>query len=499
MPRPLIFIHGYSSEGTAFDPLRDALVKEAQAKGAPLDIQSLDICTYVSLNNEITIKDIAEGFDRALSRHQVLGNSGQEFDAIVHSTGMLVLRSWLTNYGAAVGSNDRLKRLKHLVGVAPATWGSPQAHKGRTWLGALVKGNRQLGPDFLNAGDRVLDGLELGSEFTWELAHADLLSNPPYYDKGASTPYICVFIGNHGYTGIESVANDPGTDGTVRWAGCSLNTRKITIDLTKTPFGPDGKPAQRVSISPWANSRLDIPMIPVNDRDHSSLIANPDPDMVSLILDFIKVGEPGAPTIDAWLAAANQFGKKGIDKMMTNPGAEGVVGEVKDFFGHLVGAHLDSTLEGWQQFVVRAVDEHGDGITDYLIEVLTQENGVWREFKEMFTDVHAYQTDTSFRCFHIRLPKGISSQTMPLKVRISASTGTDLVTYQGYSGGEKGKQLNATAGPVELVINQDLGQGNGSLFYPFTTTSIEIVLNREPLPLDDVSRILYFLGTSSPK
>jgi len=496
LPRPLVFIHGYSSEGAALDPLRDAMMKEARARNTPLDTEDLDICTYISLNNEITIKDIAEGFDRALRHHDVLKNESQDFDAIVHSTGMLVLRSWLTNYGAVVGSNDRLKRLKHLIGVAPATWGSPQAHKGRTWLGALVKGNRQLGPDFLNAGDRVLEGLELGSKFTWDLAHADLLTNPPYYDKGDNTPYVCVFIGNHGYTGIESVANDPGTDGTVRWSGCSLNARKITIDLTKTPIGPDGKPAQRVSISPWANNRLEIPMIPVSDRNHSTLIADPDPDMVKFILDFLQVDEPAS--YDAWLARANEFGKKGKEKMLLNLGAEGVVGEVKDFFGHLVGAHLDSTLEGWQQFVVHATDEHGDGISDYLIEVLTQKDGAWTEFKEMYTDVHAYQPDPSFRCFHIRLPQGITSQTTPLKIRIRASTGTDLMTYQGYSTDDKAQILDATEGPVELTVNKDLGRGNGSLFCPFTTTLIEIILNREPSPLNRVGKILYFMEATKP-
>jgi hypothetical protein len=95
----------------------------------------------------------------------------------------------------------------------------------------MVKGNKEPGPDFLNAGDEVLDGLELGSRFTRDLAHLDLLGRQPYYDKGPNTPYVCVFIGNTPYTGISSVANDPGTDGTVRWSGCGLNTRKITIDL----------------------------------------------------------------------------------------------------------------------------------------------------------------------------------------------------------------------------------------------------------------------------
>jgi hypothetical protein len=45
---------------------------------------------------------------------------------------------------------------------------------------------------------------------------------------------------------------------------------------------------------------------------------------------------------------------------------------------------------------------------------------------------------------------------------------------------------------VEIDLD-DLGEGNGSMFCPFTTTMIQIVLNREPLPLDQVSRLLTFL------
>jgi triacylglycerol esterase/lipase EstA (alpha/beta hydrolase family) len=167
MARPLVLIHGYSAEGTAFDPLHEAL----QKKG--VNVTDINICTYVSLNNEITIKDIAEGLDRAFRNRQVLRDEDQEFDAIVHSTGMLVLRSWLTNYEAAVRANRRLARLKHLIGLAPATWGSPQAHKGRTWLGALVKGNRQLGYD---CDDRVR-GVPSEASLERRNCHAPSLSN----------------------------------------------------------------------------------------------------------------------------------------------------------------------------------------------------------------------------------------------------------------------------------------------------------------------------------
>jgi hypothetical protein len=374
--------------------------------------------------------------------------------------------------------------LKHLIGLAPATWGSPQAHKGRTWLGALIKGDKDFfGPDFLNAGDRVLEGLELGSSFTWDLAHLDLLGKEPYYDKGRDTPFVAIFIGNEPYSGLDAVANDPGGDGTVRWAGCGLNTRKIRIDLTRTPTDQDGNPVpfkdglaiQRVWISDFALNRLDVPMIPVDGRNHGTIIREPEPDMVRLIADFLKVGEAGQETYDDWLARAKEYGKRGLPKMLANPDA--------GFFGRIFGNNEDS-LEGWQQFVVHARDERGDPITDYMIEVVHDD----KPFKAMSTDVHPYGPDPSFRCFHIHLAKGVSNPALKLRARIHASTGTELMAYQGYNFEEK--QLTADSEPIELDL--DLGE-HGSLFFPFTTTLIEIILNREPLPFDKEARILSFI------
>src|SRR5688572_2999252 len=212
--RPVVLIHGYSDRGESFARWRNVLA----ARG--IHATDISVCTWESLTNEVSIKDVAEGLDRALRTRAGL-DADQPFDAIVHSTGMLVIRAWLTTYAR------RRDRLRHLIALAPATFGSPLAHKGRSWLGALFKGNREWGPDFLEAGDLILDGLELGSRYTWDLAHLDLLGAAPMYGPTGSTPYAFVFCGNVPYRGLKRLIGEAGTDGVVRLAGCALNTRKI--------------------------------------------------------------------------------------------------------------------------------------------------------------------------------------------------------------------------------------------------------------------------------
>ena len=120
MPRnPIVLVHGYSDDGAAFK------VWERILEQRGYDVAMVHACSYRSLTNEVTIKDIAEGFDRALQLRAGL-DADEPFDAIVHSTGMLVIRAWLTAYAG------RRDRLKHLIGLAPATFGSPLAHKGRS-------------------------------------------------------------------------------------------------------------------------------------------------------------------------------------------------------------------------------------------------------------------------------------------------------------------------------------------------------------------------------
>jgi hypothetical protein len=458
--RKIALIHGYSDHGASFD----AWAGKLQARG--LDAQQINICNYISLNNEITIPDLGEGLNRAI---QDLGwGDGEPYDAIVHSTGMLVIRAYLTN------DATRPQNLKHLIGLAPATWGSPLANQGRSFLGTLFRGNKQLGPDFLNAGDLILEGLELGSEFTWNLAHRDLLSDKPIFTTLDDSPYVAVFIGNTPYAGIRELINQPATDGTVRWAGCGLNTRKFVVDLRRSV--PDD---QQMAVKNWAEGRQSIPVYAVEGKNHGSILSEPDDGLADRIVKFLGISSQ--QELADWMAEAKTWSAPALQKMKVDKQGQN---------------------DGWQQFVFHLIDEYGNPVPDYVVDLFSGDptglSGAELtaiEIMEFDLDVHAYGPDKSFRCFHVRLPQGIiMGGAGELWLRLTASSGTDLIGYQGYA---PGKTTISEVTPVLLDISK-YAEGPDSLFCPFTTTLVEIRVNREPLPFKGQSRLMTMATFTAP-
>ena len=457
MSAPIVLIHGYSDQGESFLTWKKRLQDKVNGR-------TIQVASYRSLTNEVSIKDIAEAFDRTLKSTAGL-NEDEDFDAIVHSTGMLVIRAWLTTYP------ERRNRLKRLIGLAPATFGSPLATAGRSTLGAVFKGNKEWGPDFLEAGDMILDGLELASRFTWDLAHKDMLPNPElgrqaFYGTGNTTPYVFIFCGNKAYSGLRALVNEPGTDGTVRWAGCALNARKVTLDLT---HDTEEKEVDESRFDFSKQKNVDIPLVLVDGLNHGSIIEDPPDDLVDMVANALEVDSKDA--YDVWQADAAKWSRQARSK-----------------------------VDEWQQFVIHAVDERGDGIQDYNVQVgFVAANGEFEELEEFDLEVHAYAADKSFRCFHVNLTKLRKAQKDPkeLCINVIASTGTKLVSYLGHGnriwpGNTEGGN-SAGMGYVTYDLGPVLHHKEGTLFYPFTTTLVEIVLNREPMPLVGISEVCWML------
>ena len=453
MPQnPVILVHGYSDQGPSFKPWADQLASH----GYP---GTYHTCTYRSLVNHLTIKDIAEGFERALSAK--IGPD-QPFDAIVHSTGMLVIRSWL------IANKTRLRRLKRLIGLAPATFGSPLAQPGRSFIGALVRGNKDLGPDFLSAGAQVLDGLELASRLTWDLSQQDLFGGMSYYGPEEHSPYVFIFVGKEAYSGLRSAVNRPGTDGTVRWSGCSLTSRKVILDFTQPESG-----SQHIEIQNWTHE--DMPALFVDKVNHGTILSDPPPELVAAVVGILSEVRDDASFQNQRDLLTKRFAPDGLDQ--------------------------------WQQFVVHAVDERGDGIADYNIELYAE----GQSLAEFEMDVDTYSGDHSFRCFHVNLSRLKPDSLQSLGLRLIAATGSLYVGYRGYQGkallheAEGAKpQEGMWMGELDLtpLVREGVAPVEGEkgevkkdkvkFFCPYTTTLIELRLDRQPLPLDDPNGVCWF-------
>ena len=453
--RPVVLLHGYSDKGESLGKWR------AHLTAAGYDTTTIHLGSYVSLSNEVSIKDIAEGFDRAL-RLSPLKN-GEPFDAIVHSTGMLVIREWLAG---TIGTADRPElarerqaRLKHLIGLAPATFGSPMAHKGRSWLGAIFKGGKQSGPDFMEAGDQVLRGLELGSDYTWELAHRDFLNDPPVYGSSSSTPFPFIFVGLRDYGWLKRAVTQPGTDGTVRWAGAGFNSRKVNVDLTIEPTR-----RKRITIEPWKN--VQVPLIFMSDHNHGDILSDPGTDLLRMVLAALDVNS--STDYAEWSRKYQGASTKALEA---------------------------TKARRWQQILVRARDERGDSIRDYFLEVGTIQNRQFTALDGFDLDVHAYREDPSYRCFHVDLDKLKPETLKSVALRVIASSGTEFVGYQGYNSSDDLKVPERDKNKWDAVIEFDasIGSKEVAFFFPYTTTLVELRMNREPMPLDGINKVFWFM------
>jgi len=214
-------------------------------------------------------------------------------------------------------------------------------------------------------------------------------------------------------------------------------------------------------------------------------VQNPDPTVVHLVSRFFQIADENA--YEQWEKTALGFGSPALTKMnsASRSGNDG-------------GA-------GWQQFLVHAVDDHGDGVNDYNLQLylgdsLDQSDDA--NFHAVPLIANTYSRDGSYRCFYIRLSDEMLAINTPggkqqkLWLELIASSGSALLEYEAYTDEDENAQkltIDHLGGkPVKLDITS-LAQGDRKLLYPYTTTLLEIFVEREPLPLDAVSQLFTFL------
>ena len=133
---------------------------------------------------------------------------------------------------------------------------------------------------------------------------------------------------------------------------------------------------------------------------------------------------------------------------------------------------------GWQQLVVHVVDDHGDGVSDFNMQLFIGDNldqSDDPDFPSVEVDVDTYTTDNSYRCFYIRLSADMltlnanAEKPKLMWIELIASSGSTLIEYEAYTGDG--------VGPQRLTIDQNnrksvklditnLAQGNETLLIP---------------------------------
>src|SRR5260370_22620698 len=152
--KPIVLVHGYSAESPSPDPTSIANIYGTlpQRLRASYDVIEVDLSRYVSLNDSVSVADIARGLNRALiEQHPGLLESG--FHVVIHSTGALVIRRWIADF------SPKPSPIRNLVYLAAANLGSG-------WASIRPGKNPRRGPLFVGSGDhrggKVLQSPECG-------------------------------------------------------------------------------------------------------------------------------------------------------------------------------------------------------------------------------------------------------------------------------------------------------------------------------------------------
>lgn len=362
MPRSIVIVHGWSDEGKSFEKLAEQITNWFDT---PPTI--IKIADWISLQDDVTYPDLATAMERAWSESK-LSKKPRSVDVVVHSTGSLVIRDWMTRY-----YNSETMPIYRFLMLAPANFGSPLAHKGRSFIGRVLKGwNRFVG----QTGTQVLKGLELGSPYTIELAKRDLFSDGDCW-YGPGKILATVLVGNVGYDGVEAIANEEGSDGTVRISTANLNSSLLTLSLDSQ---------QQAKLGWRLNTSNGLIAFGIVDQENHSTIAMKargprNPNTLKLIKEALNVEDK-----DFKLADGSFPWQQKID--LNDPFVYG-------------------RSPRYQNLVTHVNDDLDQDVLDYFIQFYRKANldrKFEKEFYEKVIDtVHPYEDNGAYRSIYISI------------------------------------------------------------------------------------------------
>ena len=363
MARQVAILHGWSDNSESFEPLA-AFLKRNGYRTVPVFLGD-----YISLRDDVMIGDVAKCMEEVVRRKMARKRLAGPFDLIVHSTGGLVARKWISDHYAA---DPAACPVRNLVMLAPANFGSKLAHKGRSMLGRIVKGWRTG----FETGDEMLYALELSSSFQWDLAQSDLFVSPgsaggrPFYGPDSVRPFV--IVGTHPYTSaVAKITNEDGSDGTVRVAAANLNAYGRTIDFSGAP---ERLLVPRVIEWPKRGGKGNLFTLAVlPDRDHGNIVR---PDKRGPSLETRTLAGEGA---DAQRHRNVTFRKRDTRRELFH-----------EYF----------------QVCVRVEDEFGNEVPDYFLSFMPRTRKHWYSLKASLPPEGVYFHDEVLESTHVHRRSG---------------------------------------------------------------------------------------------
>jgi len=453
MADKLLIVHGYSDGSTSFTALGNFLTKRGlyQAK----NVFYLD---YSSMDDDATFEDFADKLD---ADHRA--RLGQErVDVACHSTGSLVVRSWLALHAERAYRRQQPEPcpVDRLLCFAPANFGSDLAKLGQSFLSKFRStffNSHSHGVDFMESGKRVLQGLEPASPFQWRLSEIDLHSERSYFKSDKDPQQRCypiVLAAGTGYGGVQAkIIKEramPGTDGTVRIAGTSLNTRSCTLDFRDA--GP-----QRIW---WPSPKFpDIPFAIFSGFNHGSII-NPDAP------GFLGDWGPGTWAVKALEQVKSLESYEGLAHRFRTVNQE----------NH---ARAEPKDQGrYQQFFFRVRDDIGLDVHDFYVDFhvvgpdgRTHDELTLRFDEDFETNFYRHSASGAHRVMMFDCRK-----LGEFAARLRQARGKLVVEITGVSNLPDVRYVVSTYDAYDPA--QPLATGEPTLLCENTTTLVDVVLNR---------------------
>lgn len=212
----VFLVHGWSvTETSTYQALH---LKLGQAG---YDLSEVHLGRYVSLDDNVEIRDLAHAMHQALIDEMGPPPWGDRFHFITHSTGALVVREWILKHYTGQALKNR--PVANAIFLAAPHFGSRLAHHGQSMLASI----RYWGP----TGRSLLRALELGSPFAW--ANNGDFGDPATL-KEKAIRFFCITGDRVNRNPVASrvmpAGYETGSDMVVRVPAANMNFQRFHLD-----------------------------------------------------------------------------------------------------------------------------------------------------------------------------------------------------------------------------------------------------------------------------